>query len=166
MDRFLRRKMNILAIDPATKTGWAHSSGASGTWDLFVRRDESDGMRLIRLVGKLREIRAASGVDLIVFEAARHGAPKMQGALVVQAELQGQIKRFAMENAIQYRGYSPKEIKKHATGKGNANKKEVLATARKRWPDVEIIDDNQADAMWLLDLAQRDYDTMSPLHAE
>lgn len=144
--------LRILAIDPATHCGWAHSSGPSGTWDLSIRRDESSGMRLMRLRGKLAEF-AAQGLDLIVFEAARHAAPKMQGALVVQTELQSVIKVYCHDHGIEYRGYSPSEIKKHATGKGNANKDAMLATAREKWPLAGIEDDNQADALWLLDLA-------------
>lgn len=146
--------MKILAIDPGARCGWAHSSGASGVWDLSIRRDESGGMRLIRLRGKLAEIQAFVGLDVIVFEAARHAAPGMQGALVVQAELQGQIKAWCEEARVDYRGYSPAEIKRHATGKGNANKAKVLSAAQEHWPG--IMDHNEADARWLLDLAQRD----------
>jgi Holliday junction resolvasome RuvABC endonuclease subunit len=147
--------VNILAVDPATRCGWAHSAGASGTWDLSIRRDESAGMRLLRLRGKLEEIRATVGVDLLVYEAARHAAPKMAGALVVQATLQGVLLLWAEQNRVEYRGYSPSEIKKHATGKGNAGKDVMLAAARARWPTVG--DDNEADARWLLDLASETY---------
>lgn len=143
-----------LAIDPATKCGWA-TEYASGTWDLSIRRDESGGMRLVRLRGKLSEIHAATPVTLLVFEAARHAAPKMQGALVVQSELQAVIKLWCQDNAVEFRGYSPSEIKKHATGKGNAGKDLVMAAAMKRWKFV--LDDNQADALWLLDLAEKEY---------
>lgn len=150
--------MKILALDLATKTGWAHSDGPSGVWDLSVRRDESSGMRLIRLVSKLDEIIALRpGLDLVVFEAARHGAPQMQGALVVHAEIQGQVKVWCERCKVQYRGYSPKEVKMHATGKGNASKDVMVEAAVDRWPSVEIADDNQADALWLLDLAQTEY---------
>ena len=58
--------MKILALDPATHTGWAHSCGASGVWDLSIRRDESSGMRLIRLDSKLDEMKRSVGVDLVV----------------------------------------------------------------------------------------------------
>lgn len=151
--------MNILALDPATHCGWAYSKvgyEGSGTWDLSIRRDESAGMRLIRLAGKLEELRKSMGVDLLVYEAARNAGPKMQGALVVQSELQGVIKFWCEQNKIQYRGYSPSEIKKHATGKGNANKDAMLAAARIKWPGF-IGDDNEADAKWLLDLAMKEY---------
>jgi len=146
--------MNILALDPATKCGWAHSSGASGTWDLSVRRDESGGMRLLRLRSKLM---STVPLDLVVFEAARNAGPKMQGALVVQASLQAIITLWCEDNGIEYRGYSPTEIKKHATGKGNAGKEQMIAAAKAKWMGREFVDDNEVDALWLLDLAAGEY---------
>jgi Holliday junction resolvasome RuvABC endonuclease subunit len=148
--------MNILALDPATNCGWAHSLGPSGTWDLSVRRDESGGMKFLRLVAKLGDVKFTAGIDLLVYEAARHAMPKMQGALVHQAEMQGVIKHWCEERAILYRGYSPMEIKKHATGKGNAGKPEMVAAAKVKWPGFNG-DDNEADAKWLLDLAMKEY---------
>jgi Holliday junction resolvasome RuvABC endonuclease subunit len=146
--------MNILSIDPATKCGFAHSTGISGTWDLSIRRDESAGMRLIRLRGKLQEILAALGVELLVFEAARNCASSMQGALVVQSEIQSVIKVWCEDNKVEYRGYSPTEIKKHATGKGNAKKADMVESALRKWPDMDRnADDNECDAKWLLDFA-------------
>lgn len=145
--------MKILALDPATHCGWAHNCGASGTWDLSIRRDESKGMRLIRLRGKLSEVKRAAGVDLVVYEAARHAGKKMQGALVVQAELQGVICLWCEDNGVEYRGYSPAEIKRHATGKGNANKDAMVQAAKLRWPEKCIGSDNTADALWILDYA-------------
>ena len=147
---------HILAIDPATKCGWASSLGMSGTWDLSIRRDESAGMRLLRLRGKLEEVHAVHPIRLVAFEAARNCAPRMQGALVVQAELQSVIKLWCETVGVDYRGYSPTEIKRHATGKGNSNKAAILSAAKARWTDRVIGDDNEADALWLLDLAQRD----------
>lgn len=149
--------MRILAIDPATKCGWAHSCEISGTWDLSVRRDESAGMRLIRFRGKLNEIARDVGVDLVVYEAARHAAPKMQGALVIQAMIQGVLVSWCEDNSIEYRGVSPSEVKKHATGRGNAGKDLMVQAAKERWPERPIKDDNEADALWILDLAEQTY---------
>ena len=149
--------MKILALDPSTHCGWAHSCGASGTWDLSVRRDESGGMRLIRLGSKLKEVLDSEGIDLLAYEAARNQGPKMQGALVVQSELQATIKLFCEDSGIEYRGYSPSELKKHATGKGGSGKPAMLAAAQEMWPGKVFVDDNQVDALWLLDLAQSEY---------
>lgn len=145
--------MKILAIDPATKCGFAHSCGTSGTWDLSVRRDESAGMRLIRFEGKLNEVHNNVGVDLVVFEAARNAGPGMQGALIRQAEMQGVLVHWCELLKINYRGYSPSEIKKYATGKGNSGKEVMMKAALARWPGFAG-DDNEADARWLLMLAE------------
>lgn len=149
--------MNILALDPATRCGWA-TRDASGTWDLSVRKDESGGMKLIRLHAKLNDLLAAMAkIDLVAFEAQRGGNPALMGALVVQAEIQGAMKLWCEQKGIQYRGWSPSEIKKHATGKGNSNKEAMKAAAAARWPGIKLQDDNHADALWILDLAQQEY---------
>ncbi len=151
--------MNILALDPATHCGWAlyHNGNltASGTWDLSIRRDESGGMRLVRLRGKLMEV--MQGIDLVVFESARNAGPRMQGALVVQSELQGVIKLFCECEHRQYRGYSPTEIKRFATGKGNAKKPDMIEAAKRLWPMENVVSDDQADALCLLSLALSEY---------
>lgn len=152
--------MDILALDIATKTGWAHSCGVSGVWDCSLKRDESGGMRLIRFRAKLKEIYASELIDVIVFEAARHAAPGMQGGLVVQSEMQGVLKEWCESENIQYKGYSPTEIKKHAlkdTKGKKRSKAKMIQAAENKWPDVTIIDDNHADALWLLDLALNEY---------
>lgn len=150
--------MRILAIDPATHCGFAIGgrSGveASGTWDLSPKRDESKGMRLVRFRSKLDAAVGNTAPAIVVFEAAR-AAGGHAGALVVQSEIQGVLKLYLEEAGIEYRGYSSTEIKKHATGKGNAKKDAMVEAARKRWPNCE--DDNEADALWLLDLALSEY---------
>ncbi|NUS59160.1 MAG: hypothetical protein HOV66_30530, partial [Streptomycetaceae bacterium] len=40
-------------------------------------------------------------------------------------------------------------VKKYATGKGNAGKDEVLAAVVRRYPDVEVSNNNEADALVL-----------------
>lgn len=146
--------VRILALDPATKCGFAHSLGASGVWDLSVRKDESSGMRLIRLRSKLDEF--ADHVDLVVYESARNA--KHANTVKVLGQIQGVVQVWVEDHdGVEHRGYSPSEIKKHATGKGNASKEAMVAAAVKRWPDLEVLDDNHADALWLLDLAMSEY---------
>ncbi len=151
--------MRILALDPATKCGWAHSAHVSGEWDLNPGRDDDWGSRLVLFVSRLNSILGQYGIEMVVYEAARHAAPKMQGALVRQAMIQGALVHWCSENGIAYRGYSPSQIKKRATGKGNASKAKVVAAALERWPELAgmLTGDNEADALWLLDLARADY---------
>lgn len=144
--------MKILALDVATRCGFAHSCGISGTWDLSPRKDESKGMRLIRLRGKLNEMHKTEPFELVVFESAVSYGAKHAKGIAVQTEMQGVLKLWCEDNAIEYKGYPPSEIKKHATGKGNAKKDMMLAAAKAKWTDRNISDDNEADALHLLDL--------------
>ncbi len=153
--------MKILALDPATKCGWAYSQGttehicwSSGVWDLSIRPDESSGMRLIRLRGKLQDMHRA-GLGLVVFEAGRN--TRNGRAVAVAGELQGVIKLWCQDNEIEFKGYSPTEIKRHATGKGNADKDAMTNAAFARWPDKRITSCDEADALWLLDLAMEEF---------
>lgn len=141
----------ILALDPATKCGWATDT-AYGVWNLLPKRDESKGMRLIRLKAKLKEVCSVDDITIIVFE--RPGG-RFKGPIVVHSELQGVIKLFAEENNLEYRGYSSGEIKKFATGKGNANKAMMIAYAKEKLGYTGDSDD-EADALWLLELAKSD----------
>ena len=103
---------------------------------------------------KLREIIQSENINLVVFE--RPGG-RNQGAVIVHSELQGQIKVICEDMNIAYRGYSSKEIKLFATGKGNANKSVMIQAAKDKLGYTGN-DDNEADALWLLELAKSDYD--------
>ena len=105
--------MRILALDVATKTGFACSTG-SGVWDLSPKRDESKGMRLIRFKAKLVEILTSENIQLVCFErsAGRH-----QNAVIVQSELHGVLKTVCEEMGVEYKAYSASEIKRFATEK-------------------------------------------------
>lgn len=144
--------MKILALDVATKCGWA-TDLASGVWDLTIKRDESSGMRLIRFKAKVLEIIKSEKIDLVVFERT---AGEHKSALIIQAELHGVLKLILEDLKINYRAYSAGEIKKYATGNGNASKIKMFDAAIKQFPDLNIIDDNHADALWLHSLALSD----------
>lgn len=154
------RTLPTLALDFATKTGWAHSCGASGVWDFSIKKDESSGMRLIRFQAKLRETHESVGFGLIVFETVSvgRGTKANMDGVKLQSKLQGVIEQFAEEHdGVECCSYHQATIKKHALPRvKKRDKAAMLSAARARWPAVDIIDDNQADALWLLDLAQHD----------
>lgn len=142
--------MKILALDQATKTGWATDT-ASGVWNLTPNRGETGGMRIVRFKAKVLELIELEGIELIAYERVQG---RFQNTVIINAELAGILQVIAIEKGIPLACYSPKEIKVHATGKGNANKDMMLKAAREKWPNINIIDDNQADALWILDLAK------------
>mgnify|MGYP003627273725 CR=1 FL=1 len=146
--------MNILALDVATKTGFCHDED-SGVWDFSLKRDESSGMRLIKFGSLLAYTLVEKEIDLVVFErsAGRH-----QNAVIVQSELHGVLKHTCETLKVDYRAYSASEIKKFATGKGNAKKPEMIQACKDNY-DINPIDDNEADAVHIYMLAKRDYPT-------
>lgn len=152
-------KGRIVALDPATVCGFAvydqfTEQLVSGIWKLAPRRHESAGMRFIKLTSSLREI---DGVDVVYYEEVRRhlgtSAAHIYGGLVASI----QTHCIGHEPKIEYCGVPVATIKKHATGKGNASKELMLSTARENWPDENVVDDNQADALWLLHYALNTY---------
>lgn len=142
----------ILALDIATHCGFAVDRNIYGVWDLSPKRDESAGMRLIRFRYKLKEVIEKEKINLVVFE--RPGG-KHVGAVIVQSELQGQVKVVCEDLGIEYRGYSSQEIKKYATGKGNSGKPAMIEAAQKKLGYTGN-NDNEADALWLFELGKHD----------
>jgi len=140
--------MTILSLDIASTTGWALSETLYGTWDLKTRKDESIGMKLIRFESKLTEIHSLKNLDLILYErpAGRHA-----NSIIHQSKLIAILEKFCEENKIDYAAFSATEIKKHATGKGNASKPDMIKAAKKAF-GYDGEDDNEADALWMLDL--------------
>jgi Holliday junction resolvasome RuvABC endonuclease subunit len=134
--------MKILALDVATRTGWKTDT-AHGTWNFTPKKDESGGFRLVRFKAKLKEMCELENIDLVTFERTS-GFHK--NALIVQAELHGVLKIFCEENKINYRAFSAAEIKKFATGKGNANKDAMIQAAAMKY-GYSGSDDNEADAI-------------------
>ena len=140
--------MRILAIDPGTKCGWALDDNGvvvSGVWNLAQRRYQGGGMRFVLLAQNLRDI---GKVDRVYFEEVRRhmgvDAAHIYGGIV--AVITGRCER----QGTPYCGIPVGTIKKLATGKGNAGKDEMVEAARRLYPDQNVIDDNQADALCIL----------------
>jgi Holliday junction resolvasome RuvABC endonuclease subunit len=149
----MKQNIKILAIDQASKCGWCCSLELNGVWDFTTRKDESMGMKLLRFKSKLREVCEAESIDVVVYERV---AGFHKGAIIHAAKMVGIMESFCEESKIEYRAYSAAEIKKFATGKGNANKPKMIEAAKLKYPSVEIIDDNHADALHIYHLALQD----------
>lgn len=142
--------MNILALDLATQAGWATNVGRqSGVQTFDVKRGESPGMRFLRCRGWLNEIRPLlGGIDVIVYEQAHHRGGAATACCV---GLVSTVLTFAAEHGIETMPVHTAELKKWATGKGNAGKPAMIEAARQRGWKPE--DDNEADAQLLLEYA-------------
>jgi len=145
--------MNTLALDLATKCGWAHSNGAAGVQSFAPRRGDSPGMRWIEFRAWLCRLLDSAPADLIVYEQAHH---RGGAATHVAHSLISCVEAVAAERSIEVTSRHTATIKKHALGKGRGDKEAMVKAAAERWPEHGVLDDNEADARWLLDLVQKE----------
>lgn len=142
--------MTILALDLGTTTGWAlHASGhvVSGSQSFKPGRFEGGGMRYLRFKRWLTEIKATTdGLGAVYFEEVRRHAGV--DAAHAYGGFLATLTAWCEHHQIPYSGVPVGTIKKHATGKGNAGKDEMIAAVRAL--GYAPGDDNEADALALL----------------
>ena len=149
--------MKVLSLDLATTTGWAYNQPTinGGVWNLKPKRGSSEGMKQIKLRSFLQDFASTvGGIDLIVYEKP---AGRFMVGVISVAELVSVVKMFCEDEGIEYTSVRPTQVKKFATNKGNSNKEQMFAEAKRRFPGVEIIDHNQSDAMLMLDMTLKEY---------
>ena len=144
----------ILALDLGTVTGWAlrapEGQIAHGFVSFKSQRFEGGGMRYLRFRRWLTEMKATvtgtQGIGAVyVEEVRRHmgvDAAHVYGGLLAT------LTAWCEHHRIPYQGVPVGTIKKHATGKGNASKDEMIAAMRAL--DHGVTDDHEADALAIL----------------
>lgn len=177
--------MNILALDLATRTGWAlYENGRimSGVQDFSKQRGESNGMlflkfhRWLEQAGDVRfdsamlahGIKSEPRFHLLVYEQAHHrggAATEIAVGLVAHAQA------FCAAWNVEHTSVHSMTLKKWATGSGKASKEQMCAAAMgyliaavesgsaadtSAWRH-RIADDNEADAILLLGYALEKY---------
>src|SRR5581483_7418623 len=128
-----RSLSSLLALDLGTKTGFCvgtASANVSGAWNLKPDRFSGGGMRFVRFRGKLEEVRGAYPLHMVVFEEVRRHAAT--DAAHVYGGLMGLLTEWCETHNIPYEGVPVGTIKKFWTGRGNADKKAMLAECAKR----------------------------------
>jgi Holliday junction resolvasome RuvABC endonuclease subunit len=143
--------VRILALDLGTRTGWALLAVdqiiTSGSETFKPGRFEGGGMRFLRFKRWLTEIKqSADGLDAVYFEEVRRHAGV--DAAHAYGGFMAHMTAWCEHHEIPYQGVPVGTIKKHATGKGNASKAEMIAAMRAR--GFRPVDDNEADALALL----------------
>ena len=141
----------ILALDLGTTTGWALRIACgqitSGTASFRPGRFDGGGMRYLRFANWLAELERLSGpITAIWFEAVRrHNGTD---AAHVFGGLMATLTAWAERRGVAYGGVPVGTIKRHVTGRGNADKAAMIAAVRAR--GFAPTDDNEADAIALL----------------
>ena len=154
-DRARVYKGAVLALDLGAHTGWAcrHIDGAirSGTVTFDVRGGA--GFRWLRFRAWLTEFKnAAGGLDMVWWERIDFLGPRpsVENSRTKYG-FEATLTCWCEHHGIPYPQALPSQIKKFATGNGNATKKEVMDAMRQS--GFHPKDDNEADALALLGLA-------------
>ena len=149
--------MNILALDTATKTGWAIIQDGklieSGVQDFTKQRGSSNGILFLNFRHWLRQILLDNQVTFVIYEQAHH---RGGAATEICVNLTGRVQECCSELGIEYTTVHTATLKKWATGVGNADKGEMMVRA-----SIELgrrpIDSNEADAVMMAAFASNMY---------
>ena len=148
--------MRILALDLATSTGWAHSDGPSGVQSFKPGRGDSPGMRYLALRGWLSRVHEECPFDLIAYEQPHHRGGHATEVLVGMVTT---VQAWAAEHEVEVTARHTSSLKKHALGSKKGRRKwsklAMKLAAERKW-GIDVIDDDHADALWLLDLVQKE----------
>ena len=157
--------LSVLAIDLSlTATGVVYPDGVSGVMGWARKRNTPKGGMTTREQRELHDERLTRAdrwtnetlngmpVGVVVMEGYSFGSK--DGTAFNRAEIRGVIRCACIRLGVPVVEVSPKTIKMFGTGKGNANKTEMLVAARDRL-GYQGIDDNEADALWLWHLTHQ-----------
>lgn len=145
-----------LALDCAAKTGWAVGSRSGaihgcGLWKRSHKEGDHPGQRFIDFRQSLYEALDIFGADRVVYEIPMGNFKSFAAGHSIHGYI-AQVEMACAERGIPVSTIPQPTLKKYATGSGNAKKGKMLAAARRKWPKLKIVDDNVADALWLLDM--------------
>lgn len=152
----------VIGLDLGTTCGWAYTTdqlrihpALSGEWKLEPPAYAGGGMRFLLFRQRLQDLlRHFEYQCAIYFEEVRrhkgvHAAHMYGGWMAVLGEV-------CEDRDVPYASLKIADVKRRATGKGNAKKPAMMAAAEKKWglegpggPDWKVLE-NQADALWIL----------------
>lgn len=145
----------ILSIDPATKTGVTYLKDdvlVSELWDLSTKAAtkkmaaEPKPFRLRKMFDRLFDLHKKEGIKAIICEDSQAFSSSKKAAEICN-KLIGVIELFSTFYSIPVYLVPPTTLKKHCTGKGNANKDQMIQFANSQGYKGE--EDNEADSYCL-----------------
>jgi hypothetical protein len=144
----------LLDLDLGQDTGWAVRTwdgiNTSGMVEFKPGRHEGGGRAYLRFRRWLDELRlTTNSLAEVVYEEVR--AHRGTTAAQIYGAFLGHLTAWAEASEVPYAGVPVGTINRHITGKGNADKRAVVAADQA--PGFDPADDNEADALALLDWA-------------
>lgn len=137
----------ILGIDPGSHTGWCLMKNGkvyeSGVQDFSKRKGESNGATYLRFRSWLNSLLSSYPIKIVVYE---YTFSRSQAASEILTNLRGRIQEECSALSVEFAAVPATTLKKWATGKGNADKDQMMARAV-AYLGRPPIDDNEADAV-------------------
>ncbi|GEP38858.1 hypothetical protein NPS01_25210 [Nocardioides psychrotolerans] len=154
--------MKIIGLDLSlTSTGVAVIETGDGRESWTVQRVKSNGKKDATLADRTDRLRRlavkilvpVNGADLVVIEgpAYHQSNPGMHDRSGLWWLVTERLHAYGWPTVE----VPPSVLKKYATGKGNASKDQVLAAVVRRYPDVEVGGNDEADALVLAAMGAR-----------
>lgn len=145
----------IIALDLATHTGWAVHDGTkvidSGVWDMTPRKDDPPAKRPADFYRLLFDAVERWGPESVAYEQIN--ALRGLAAVRVYLQLETVLLLEAHRRGLPLIPLAPATIKRHATGKGNADKTAMAVAAARRWPGWTPEREDDVDARWIAEAA-------------
>lgn len=149
----MNQDKNILCLDLGTQMGYAIKSQSqiiSGTQSFKNNRFMGGGIIFFNFHKWLESINSTGSISQVWYEeVVRHSIYNQTAVAHTYGGFLGTLQVFCEYNNIPYQGVPVGTIKKHITGKGNANKQMVIDAIKLKGFDPK--DDNEADALAILD---------------
>ena len=151
------KNQNVLALDLATKTGYAYrlrdGSVGHGVWNNSAKKGSHPGQVYSNFRSLLVQCLQEGKYEAVIIENVRRHVS------TISAHVHGGLRAVTFmvcnANNIPVHFLEVGTIKKNWTGAGNAKKDQMVAEAFRR--GYKPIDDNSADALAILDLILQPY---------
>lgn len=139
----------ILAVDCATRTGWAVVRGgqvlASGMQDFRRRKGDHPGHLFLEFRKWCDCLAVIHGAQMLAYEQAHH---RGRAATEICVGLTTRVLEVGSMHGLPVVAVHSSKVKMAATGKGNADKQAMHDAAWRILGRVPV-DDNEADAVFL-----------------
>lgn len=138
----------ILALDLATKTtGWAVIEDKETVLNSGIINAEQQDLedRLIETCNEIEKLLNEYKIKEVICEDVHIGVNKNVG--IKLARLSGAVIHLIARYNLPFKFIHNKTIKAVYGGDGNANKKRIIEVTNERFPDIEILSDDHADAI-------------------
>lgn len=144
----------VLALDLGTQLGWStrnvNGSIRHGSISFHAKKTDGPGQRWLRFAAHLSALKRELGEIHVAYyeDVKRHAGTQAAHAY---GAFESHLQVFCDVNRIRLESVGVGQIKKHWTGRGNADKDAMVAEARRR--GFKPADDNAADALAIMHYA-------------